>query len=107
MKRRLRLNERAADVVITINPDAAARRTSANPMAAQTPESGTGTTTSAATGCSRARGCAPDRSDLVDAAAEDDVNVRSREVDVLENAMPKRAEGKRLRLDRIPSAETD
>ena len=62
---------------------------SAKPIAAQTPESGTGTTTSASTRLLAREHPAEIRADFVDALAEH-VAVGPREVDVLEDAVRQR-----------------
>ena len=87
----LGLDEGAADVVIA--DDAEFERNAAllaKPMAAGTPESGIGTMTSASAGASRASCDAHLLADVVDAAAADDA-VGAGEVDVLEDAGPRRA----------------
>ena len=64
-------------------------------MAAGTPESGTGTTTSAFAGASPASSAPHGLAHVVDAAAADD-RVRPGEIDVLEDARPRRHRRKRL-----------
>ena len=71
---------------------------SAKPTAAQTPESGIGTTTSASTGDSARQPAAEVGAHFVDALAEH-IAVGPREVDVLEDAL--RRGRRRERLDRL------
>ena len=71
-------------------PDACAK-----PIAAGTPESGTGTITSASAGASRASSRAHGLAHVVDGAAADD-GIRPREIDVFEDAGPRRHRRERL-----------
>jgi hypothetical protein len=91
-----RLDEGAADIVVAddaeLEGDAGGLREAER---AGTPESGTGTTTSASTGASRGEFAPMRLAHLVDRAAADD-GIGAGEIDVLEDARPRRQRRERL-----------